>query len=187
MFTVPRASGEGFGRQTDYTAINQPNFVTNATTIPFKIYNCIEALPQVGSSWPTTYFPNVSYTIGGIPNGCRAMNVRAAEVNQNVNTSATANSDSLSTTQHGKAITTAVAERYPSADLLTTGFSITPLGWEHLYKGNHGGNMSDQTGFFVFNGDHQPGDTFGLNGKVWMVWPVFHGYADRVGIAVPKE
>jgi len=177
MFTVPRATGTGYGRSTDWTAINQPNFTANSSTIPFKIYNIIEASPQVGSSWPTTYFPNVSYVVNGLSNQYRALNARPA-----INTT-----DPAPGTQYGKAITTAAAERYVSADLLTTGFSLSPIGWEHLYKGNHGGNMSDQTGFYIFNGDYQPGDTFGLNGKVWMVWPIFNGYADRLGIAVPKE
>jgi hypothetical protein len=176
MFTVPRATGTGYGRQTDYTAINQPNLNSHAT-IPFKIYNIIEAEPQVGTSWPTTYFPSVVYTVNGESSGVRILNLRVT-----LDTTSAA-----SLTQFGKAVTTAVAERYPSANLQNTGFSLSPIGWEHLFKGNHGGNMSDQTGFYIFNGDYQPGDTFGLNGKVWMVWPVFHGYAERIGIAVPKE
>jgi len=177
MFTVPRITGTGFGRQLDYTQINQPNYSSNSANVPFKIYNMIEAEPQAGSNWPTTYFPNVAYTINSQSNGYRVLNTRPA-----INTSAAA-----ATTQYGKAITTAVAERYTSSDLLTTGFSLSPIGWEFLFKGNHGGNMSDQSGFYIFNGDYQPGDTFGLNNKTWMVWPVFHGYADRIGIAVPKE
>lgn len=175
MFTVPRATGRGYGAQTDYTTVNQPNLSTHAT-IPFKIYNIIEAEPQVGTSWPTTYFPNVAYTINGQSNGYRTLTSRPAS-----------DATTAVSTQIGKAITTSTAERYPSANLQTTGFSLSPIGWEYLWKGNHGGNMSDQTGFYIFNGDYQPGDTFGLNGKVWMVWPVFHGYADRIGIAVPKE
>jgi len=177
MFTVPRGTGTGYGIQADYTSVRQPNFNTNNTTIPFKIYNIIEAEPQVGTTWSTTYFPNVAYTINGESSGVRGLNTRTA-----IDTTTPAGNN-----QWGRAITTTVAERYPSANLQNTGFSLSPIGWEHLWKGNHGGNMSDQTGFYIFNGDYQPGDTFGLNGKVWMVWPVFHGYADRIGIAVPKE
>lgn len=176
MFTVPRATGTGYGVQADYIQINQPNINTHAI-IPFKIYNIIEAEPQVGTSWPTTYFPSVAYTVNGESSGVRSLRDRVA-----IDTTTPA-----SVNQYGKAVTTGVAERYPSANLQATGFSLSPIGWEHLFKGNHGGNMSDQAGFYIFNGDYQPGDTFGLNGKVWMVWPIFHGYADRIGIAVPKE
>jgi hypothetical protein len=175
MFTVPRASGTGFGRSSDYTSVNNPNFATDNASVPFEVYNMIQAEPQAGSSWPTVYFPNVAYTINGQTNGVYVMNVRGA-----LSTGAGAG-------QYGKAITTAAAERYASGNLLSTGFGLFPIGWEFLFFGNHGGNMSDQTGFYIFNGDYQPGDTFGLNGKVYMVWPLFNGFADRVGIAVPKE
>jgi hypothetical protein len=175
MFTSPRASGTGFGRSADYTIVNNPNYAVDNTSLPFEIYNMIQAEPQAGSSWPTVYFPNVSYTINGQSNGSYFMNTRTALSTVDANG------------QIGKAITTAAAERYPSGNLLSTGFGLFPIGWEFLYFGNHGGNMSDQTGFYIFNGDYQPGDTFGLNGKVYMVWPVFNGFADRIGIAVPKE
>jgi hypothetical protein len=176
MYTVPRASGEGYGRRTDYNQANQPNYLSDAQNVPFKIYNMIDALPQVGSSWPTVYHPNVGYTVNGISNAQRSLIARAAVVTTDSNT-----------TQTGMAMTIGVAERYPSTNLLNTGFSLSPIGWENVWRGNQGGNMSDQTGFYIFNGDYQPGDTFGLNGKVWMVWPVFYGYSDRIGIAVPKE
>jgi hypothetical protein len=138
----------------------------------------IQAEPQAGSSWPTVYFPNVAYTINGQSNGVYQMNVRPT---------LDTNSPPSPSAQYGKAITTAAAERYASGNLLSTGFGLFPIGWEFLFFGNHGGNMSDQTGFYIFNGDYQPGDTFGLNGKVYMVWPLFNGFADRLGIAVPKE
>jgi hypothetical protein len=176
MFTVPRASGEGYGRATDYTGINQPNFNSNQTTIPFKVYNIIEALPQIGSNWPITYFPNVGYTVAGGSNGQRGLTFRS-----------TLDASSAATAQYGKELTVAAAERYPSVNLTSTGFSLLPIGWEHLMRGNHGGNMSDQTSVYIFNGDYQPGDTFGLNGKVWTVWPIFSGFAARIGLAVPKE
>jgi hypothetical protein len=178
MFTSPRASGTGFGRSTDYTAVNNPNFTGNNTSIPFEIYNMIRAEPQVGSSWPMVYFPNVAYTINGQSNGFYNLNVRPA---------LDTGSPPSPSAQYGKAITTAASERYASANLLSTGFGLFPIGWEFLFFGNHGGNMSDQTGFYIFNGDYQPGDTFGLNGKVYMVWPLFNGFADRLGIAVPRE
>lgn len=175
MFTVPRADGTGYGRQTDYLSPNNPAYNVNTTTIPFKIYNIIEAQPQAGSNWPTTYFPNVAYTVAGGSNS-RALRLQVAG-------SITSNTAA----SYGKSLTISAVERYPSVDLSSTGFSLLPIGWEYLWKGNHGGNMSDQTGFYIFNGDYQPGDTFGLNGKTWTVWPIFHGYSDRLGIAVPME
>ena len=176
MFTVPRASGTGYGRTTDYTGVNGPNYTAGANIIPFKIYNIIEALPQSGSNWPITYFPNVGYTVAGASNGQRALNTRS-----------TISTTTPAAPAFGKALSTAAVERYTSTNLAASGFGMLPIGWEHLWKGNHGGNMSDQTGVYIFNGDYQPGDTFGLNGKIYTVWPIFSGFADRIGLAVPKE
>lgn len=176
MFTVPRANGQGYGLLTDYNGALNPNYTTNNATIPFKIYNMIQAEPQAGSNWPTVYFPNIAYTIDGMSSTVRTLS-----------TETPIDTTTASGNQYGKAITTVAAERYPTGNLVNTGFALKPIGWEFLYYGNHGGNMSDQTGFYIFNGDYQPGDTFGLNGKVYMVWPIFSGYAGRLGIAVPKE
>ena len=63
-----------------------------------------------------------------------------------------------------------------------------PIGWENFTRGCHGGNVSEQAGIYVFNGDYQPGDVFALGGKVYMIWPLYGlGYASRIGISVPKE
>ena len=60
-----------------------------------------------------------------------------------------------------------------------------PFGWEANALGNHGGNASDQCGVYIFNGDYAPGDTFTYNGVLYMIWPMYSGYSNRVGLAVP--
>jgi hypothetical protein len=64
---------------------------------------------------------------------------------------------------------------------------MLPLRWSNSYRGNLGGNASQRGGFYIFNGDYFPGDTFVHGGKTYIVLPTFRGYTDRVGIAVPKE
>jgi hypothetical protein len=77
--------------------------------------------------------------------------------------------------------------RYPSDDLLSTGFGLMPFGWEATTYGNYGGNASDQNGVYIFNGEYTPGDTFVYNSKTYMIWPMYSGNSNRVGFAVPME
>jgi hypothetical protein len=71
--------------------------------------------------------------------------------------------------------------------LTGTGFALLPLQWDAPNYGNYGGNASNRGGFYIFNGDYSPGDTFTLGGKTWMVWPMYYGQTDRIGLAIPKE
>jgi hypothetical protein len=87
---------------------------------------------------------------------------------------------------YGKGISNTAAERWPSADLSGTSFQLIPLGWNLDRYGNTGGNISDRSGFYLFNGDYQPGDEFALGGTTWSVWPLWAGYSARIGIAIPK-
>lgn len=171
MFSPPSASFQGFGQSSDYK--NVINTQTGATAL--RVYNMVEAGPQAGSNWPLVYFPKVATTIGG-----QSLSSRVSNPDQKTTYSG-------ASTLEGKVVTTAAAERYPNADLRGTGYAVLPLGWENLIRGNFGGNMSEQFEVYVFNGDFQPGDIFGLNGKDYMVWPVYSGFADRVGLAVPME
>jgi hypothetical protein len=174
MFSPPRAGFGGFGNSGDYksTVLN-----TQTSATPLRVYNMVEAGAQAGSSWPLVYFPQVATTIGGQSLSSR-LNGSTAPESRDTNAGNRA---------WGKVVTIAAAERYPSADLRSTGYAVLPLGWENLIRGNFGGNMSEQFEVYVFNGDFQPGDIFGLNGKDYMIWPVYFGFADRVGLAVPME
>ena len=160
---------------TDWARIENVNISTDTDTA-FRVFNMIDAHVQVGSSWPLMSFPSVNWGSGS----------RTTE--QFALTDSSVGSTSTATTAaYGRLIHTTAGTRYPSADLRSVGYGMLPLRWSNTYRGNRGGNATDRGGFYIFNGDYFPGDTFTYDGKTYIIWPTFRGYTDRVGIAVPKE
>jgi len=171
-----QGAGVGFGRTEDYSSLSNYYFGQAApTSMPLVIYNTVNAFPALTSSWPIVYnaCPSIQW-------GYRDTSYAAA-----INTVNLANS--YTTPGYGKGISNTAAERWPSQDLSGTSFQLIALGWTLDRYGNSGGNISDRSGIFLFNGDYQPGDEFALGGKTWSVWPLWAGYADRIGLAIPKE
>ena len=76
--------------------------------------------------------------------------------------------------------------RRPTSDLFGSGIGLITLGWEELYRGNHGGNISERSNVFVFNSEYTPGDEFSLDQKTWCLWPLNNGFSQRLGLAIPK-
>jgi hypothetical protein len=171
-----RGIGQGFGSSSDFT---QPSnyYVAQAgaTSMPMVIYNTVNAFPALTSSWPIIYnaVPSMQW-------GYRDTSYGAVINTVNAN-------NTYITAGYGKGISNTAAERWPSQDLSGTSFQLIALGWTLDRYGNSGGNISDRSGIFLFNGDYQPGDEFALGGKTWSVWPMWAGYADRIGLAIPKE
>ena len=183
FFNSERLAGMGFGAGSppnpttiaDWARPENVNVTSNLDTA-FRVFNFIDAHPQVGSSWPLTSFPSVNWGSGSRTTELSALNAAS------VLDTATA-----TTPQTGALIYTTVGTRYPSNDLRTVGYGMLPLRWSNSYRGNRGGNATTRGGFYIFNGDYFPGDTFTHGGKTYIIWPTFRGYTDRVGIAVPKE
>lgn len=177
LWTSQRSTGYGYGTSSDLTSIQNLNYAVNSTTLPLRVNSLISALPQVGTAWPKIYNQPVHMTFAGRSSSNAGLNqVQSAAVA----TSATG-------TTYAGGFSSATATRYPNATLTATGFGLMPFGWEANYYGNHGGNASDQCGVYIFNGDYVPGDTFTYNNKVYMIWPMWSGYSNRVGFAVPME
>lgn len=177
-YTNPKTVyGAGFGVRDDYTVTWNTEYSSATGAVPFRVLNLVSALPQVGSSWPIISHPQVAHVVNGRSSTQFAWNVTPV-----LGTVASTTSYS-----NGQGITTTASQRYPSNDLTGTAFALLPLQWEYPLKGNYGGNLSDQGGFYIFNGDYAAGDTFTLNNKTWIVWPVYYGSSDRIGLAIPKE
>ena len=177
-YTNPRGSvGLGFGQRNDYITTINPEFTQTTNSVPLRVINMVSALPQVGTSWPIVSHPQVSHVVNG-----RTAAQSAWNVNPVLGTASSGTDPS-----YGRGVTTTASQRYPSGDLTGTAFALLPLQWEHAPKGNYGGNISDRGGFYIFNGDYAAGDTFTLNSKTWMVWPMSYGSTDRIGLAIPKE
>ena len=171
-----RAIGLGFGRAEDYTSNSNYYYAaTQPTSMPLLIFNTINAFPSPTSSWPMVYnaVPIIQWGYRDTSYGAPITTANSADTYVRI--------------AYGKGISNTAAERWPSADLSGTSFQLIALGWTLDRYGNSGGNISDRSGIWLFNGDYQPGDEFALGGKTWAVWPIWAGYDNRIGIAIPKE
>lgn len=177
MYTSQRGPGIGYGTSSDLTAVQNLLYATNTTTLPVRVHTMVSALPQVGTAWPKIYNQAVHMTIASRTSANFGLN--------QIQVLGTATNASLSS--YAGAYSSASSTRYPNATLSATGFGLMPFGWEANYYGNHGGNATDQSGVYIFNGDYVPGDTFTYNNKVYMIWPMYSGYSNRIGFAVPME
>ena len=184
-YSNPRGSNIGFGQLNDYTEDYNVLYTTNGTTNPMRVINLVSAYPKATtSSWPVLYHPFVDHAVSG--RGACMVNTEGVGSNLDGWVKQTVSTTNYELTE-GKFFTKSAAERFPTADLASTGFAVMPFGWTHTYYGNIGGNISDKSGYYIFNGDYQPGDVFSARGKIWMCWPFYNGFADRIGFAVPKE
>lgn len=180
LVTQARGAGIGLGQGlvNDYTSAQ--NVMQTEALTPFLAMNLYNQLPAQTSSFPLISNPQVTWGVNG-----RYSDYAALTSTLNYGNASTDINNSRGAT-YGQGLTITASARYPTADLTNTGFAMLPISWRHTTYGCFGGNMSDQSGFYIFNGDYAPGDEFIYNGTIYAVWPLWTGYTDRIGVAVPK-
>jgi hypothetical protein len=167
----------GFGISTDWDTAHNVTYNQHGATSspPFSVFNLVNALPKVGTSWPLIYNQQVNWGPG--PRYDERFGLTASGTNN----------ATRSTVPGNPVLFTTVSTRFPSADLSSTGYAMLPILWRCSFYGNTGGNSSAQTGVYLFNGDYFPGDEFTNGGITYKIWPVYAGYSTRIGLAVPKQ
>jgi|APGre2960657404_1045060.scaffolds.fasta_scaffold00031_31 hypothetical protein len=88
-----------------------------------------------------------------------------------------------------KSISVTAGEKVANATNTGMAFALLPLTWT-MSGGScwGGGDISAQSGFYIFNGEYAPGDTLTYSGKTFILWPTNLGpVTSRLAIAVPKE
>jgi hypothetical protein len=172
-----RGVSVGYGTSADFAGVFNVLYNSNQVTADSKVFNLVDAIPKLSTSFPTKYHSQVNQRVG------HRSNYYAGH-----NSTVLGPGSTAATACYGKTITTTANERYPSADLSATTFINHPIGWDSWVDGCHGGNVSEESGIYMFNGDYQPGDTFSVGGKVYMIWPMYGlGYISRIGLSVPME
>lgn len=174
-------AGVGYGYLTSdinltAAARHNPNVTSQSVaSVPFRAAQLVNTLPRT-SSTPVSrlYNTQVSITIAG-----RAF----AEIPLLTSSSVT----TAATSSWAWRMSPTTGTRIPNSTASSGVFGQYDIGWSLSYQGCNGGSMSERGGFYMFNGDYVPGDEYTVGGVTYMIWPVYNGYTNRVGIAIPKE
>jgi hypothetical protein len=145
-----------------------------------KVFNIINYKPTDTTGTFTREFNRqVCHGLGGT----RSSESRALSYNQQVTTNREAG------VTVGKAISITASERVANAANTGMAFALLPLTWTaSSYSCWGGGDISAQSGFYIFNGEFAPGDTITYNSKTYILWPTnIAPTSSRLAIAVPKE
>lgn len=180
MFTMPDRGTNGqkiAPRNEDFTGVRNPLYATagNANLSPYSVLSLINASPSIGTTWTKLYAQRICHTIGTISSGQRPLLG---------NFTTTGNAGFIS---YASFMSNQQFYRFPTANLSAVAFLHMPLGWEMSYYGAMGGNMSDKTGVYIFNGDYAHGDEYTYNGTTYSIWPMSNGFSSRIGHSVPKS
>lgn len=173
IFCNSQRASVAFGNvATDWTAAKN-SVSTTTTENPYAVYNIAEILPTNGTAWTKTTWSQVLWGVGN----------RYSDIIMTASAStATANVQC-----YGAYINTTSQYRVllPSLDG-KRGYALLPLTWKR--NGMLGGNVTDKSGYYLFNGDYFPGDEFTYGGKTYHILPG-NGVcqANRLGWAIPKE
>lgn len=167
----------GLGLRTSH--FSQVNLGEPTYTSGWRAFNYPDVQPKVGSSYPIRYFDRVHWGSGTLFND--VCNLQAPLAAATGSTAA-----DYYDPAYGALVRFEDYYRYPSADLKDNGFAMHPIQIREGRYGFGGGNLSDQSGIYLFNGNYFPGDEFIYNNTTYAIVPLYDGYANRVGIAVPK-
>lgn len=176
-YTNSRATGSGLGRSEDFGNAFNTNYTSNASYAHSRVFNVVDNTPKISTTAPILYHSTPNLRVG-----------TRSDYAVPLTSTTTIGATTISGSSYSKVLSTISHERFPNADLTAATFANMPLGWDNFFYGAHGGNVSEESGVYVFNGDYQPGDTFSVGGRVYMIWPMYgYGYASRIGLSVPME
>lgn len=173
-----RGAGVGFGiSNIDIgSTYNSPMYPTaDATACAFRVLNMIDTSPSQATTAPTVLTnQRVGMTIDGVSSSHRPLTTDSAVT-------------TAGTISYRQLLNTSIAGyKIPDASLTTAVFGHHDLGWEMSLYCAFGGSMSQKSGFYVFNGDYTPGDEYVVGGTTYSIWPIYAGFATRLGLAIPK-
>lgn len=183
MYSIPdrgSAGNNGSLQGTDfYTATFNPAYTTTTSTTmaPFRILNTLTVQPSSSAvTWSTSTKVSVCHTINGFSTGWKAPGTGV------LNTTAL-------TATYNNITSTTVGNKYPNSTLTTPVYIQFPIGWELQTVGAFGGNFSDKTGVYLFNGDYSLGDEYVVGSTTYSIWPlptISTSITNRIALGVPK-
>lgn len=175
VYANPNRTIGSFFRESDITTPNNTLSSTPEECL-FYMYNTISGVPSATAvSWTIEY--NKKTALGILS---RYGDVVPLSTVNSVDAAAgyVANGSPFSTTKQARIF---------SSDMSKKVFPLYPISFRR--NGSRGGNITDQSGIFLFHGDFAPGDEIYNDGKKYMLMPMTgnEGVSYRVAWAVPKE
>jgi len=148
---------------------------------PLKVLNMINiACNSTTGTYTKDYHRIVSHNLGGFRSSSNYA-LSAA-----VSTATTGQSGYSS---YGPVIVNTISYKLPNATNTQASFALFPLTWSNTFYGAYGGgNITEQSGVWIFYGDYAAGDDFSYNSKTYTLWPSgTNPTSTRLGFAIPKE
>ena len=190
VFTKPRTlatyNGAGlFANTSDYTQVWNPGNTGVGLNFaqPLLQFNGYNTFPSTSLAIPTKLYNQ--YCPHGV--GLKSSEIQPIQTAIVSDVSTTAITST--TGSYAPINLSGVSTGVPNSTLTARTFPLYPLTWMNSRTGAYGGgNISEQSGFYVFAGDYGPGDEFVLDSVTYSIWPSAgaNPSASRLGIAVPK-
>lgn len=179
------SSGTSFGSTSaDLNNLANPAGLNAFIVLPLVADALIYAAPSTtATSWQKYYYQPINYGAGARYNDLAGL---ASSNNSNPGGPQTG-SGTWGTSY--AALQTAAGVRWWSSDLTKKTYMMLPITWRSNYMNTSGGNLTDRTGIYWFNGDYYPGDTLTFNSKTYVLMPLGLCQNDvyRVAFAIPRE
>ena len=190
VFTKPRTlanyNGAGmFANANDYQSVwNSGNTLAGANFAqPLLQFNGYNTFPSVSLASPTKLYNQYC------PHGVGLKNSEIQPIQTVINSDVGATAITATQGSFAPINLSTVSTGVPNSTLTSRTFPLYPLTWMNSRTGAYGGgNITEQSGFYVFAGDYGPGDEFVLNSVTYSIWPssATATSISRLGIAVPK-
>lgn len=183
MYSIPDRGSTGNRGGLLYTDFYNASFnpayttTTAAGMAPFRILNTLTAQPSSSATtWSTSTKVAVCHTLNGVSTGYKGP-LSSSVVSTNL------------TASYNAITSSTVGAKYPNSTLTTPVYVQFPIGWELQTIGAFGGNFSDKTGVYLFNGDYALGDEYVVGSTTYSIWTVSaisSALTIRIALGVPK-
>lgn len=165
-----------FGKTQDYNNIQNPNSATS-TECMLRVIQMVDGSLGTATTWSILTNQQVVHGLG----------TRYCDFYGLVSS----NLGALSTDPaYGQVIFTSSPQtRIPTNNLSTRGYIMYPLVFRNSVYNMLGGNITEQSKFYIYHGDYCLGDEIVYNNKTYSLWPVNAAITTttRIAVAVPKE
>jgi len=172
-----------------YLSSAQNNYDSQIAWSALRAYTSINAQPSTtATSWPLIH--DIPATLG-IGNFYPDMSAQGQNVYGYYHFNDTYQNVSEPGGYHFGPVfaSTSSNSRWYSNDINTAGYALLPLSWRNTWYFNNGGNITNRTGIYMFNGNFWPGDniTTATSKNYYLLPAPLSNNSSLLALAFPKE